>query len=62
MTTNERLGRVYAIGPISPSILELDVSRELILPDDYDDGPFAVPDLRVDPALPSEDDDAPTLM
>jgi hypothetical protein len=50
-TTPSVLG--YAmIGPISPSILEIDISGDVRLPDDYDDGPFAVPDFRSDPDLP----------
>jgi hypothetical protein len=49
---------VFAIGPLPPSILrELDISHDVRLPDDYDDGPFAVPELRSDPDLPVDDEE-----
>jgi hypothetical protein len=36
---------------MSPSILEIDLG-DVHLPDDYDDGPFEVPDVRIDPPAP----------
>lgn len=57
MSKKDLLSRVFAIGPLPASILELDISRDVRLPDDYDDGPFAVPDLRSDPDLPVDDEE-----
>lgn len=55
MTSHDLLAQIFAIGPISPSILELDISQEVRLPEDYDDGPFAVPDLRGDNGLAEDE-------
>jgi hypothetical protein len=59
------LSRIFSNGP-EPSkvMLAVDVSESLSLPEDYDDGPFAVPELRGEGAyekIDADDDEEDTI-
>lgn len=52
------LSRIFSPGPVpSRTMLQLAVSNALELPEDYDDGPFEVPELRGEGAYEKIDAD-----